>query len=95
MKRCAVYLRVSTSDQTCDNQRDEVISLVTGRGFELVEVYEETGSAAKHRPAFERMRLNARRGGLTCSSSGVSTALAVGSPASMPTARWRSSASPW
>jgi DNA invertase Pin-like site-specific DNA recombinase len=63
-KTCAIYLRVSTNDgrQTVENQRAEVMALVAGRGFDLVESYEEAASAMKARPVFDRMRQDARRG---------------------------------
>jgi DNA invertase Pin-like site-specific DNA recombinase len=60
-KTCAVYLRVSTDRQTTDNQRAAVEQLVRARGFEPC-VYEETESAAKERPIFERMLRDVRAG---------------------------------
>jgi DNA invertase Pin-like site-specific DNA recombinase len=63
-KRCAIYLRVSKTDgsQSVDNQRPEVEQLARARGFDVVRVYEEQASAAKHRPEHERMMCDARRG---------------------------------
>jgi DNA invertase Pin-like site-specific DNA recombinase len=65
--RAAIYLRVSKSDgsQTTDCQRPEVEQLARARGFEVVQVYEEQASAAKHRPVFEQMLKDARRGKFT------------------------------
>ncbi len=60
-KRVAIYLRVSGERQTTDNQLPDVEQLACQRG-EIVLRYEETGSAAKHRPAFERMLKDAKRG---------------------------------
>jgi len=60
-KRIALYLRVSTTDQTTDNQRPECEAMARQRG-DVVAVYEEQGSAAKHRPEYERMLKDARRG---------------------------------
>jgi putative DNA-invertase from lambdoid prophage Rac len=62
-KRIALYLRVSKSDgsQSTENQRPEVETLARARG-EIVKVYEEQASAVKHRPAFEAMLRDARRG---------------------------------
>lgn len=60
-KRVATYIRVSSDDQTTANQVPEVEQLAAQRG-EVVLRYEETGSAVKHRPAFERMLRDARRG---------------------------------
>jgi putative DNA-invertase from lambdoid prophage Rac len=62
-KRVAVYLRVSKTngEQTVDNQRPEVEQLASTRG-EVVARYEEQGSAVKHRPHFEAMLADAKRG---------------------------------
>ncbi len=66
-KKCAIYLRVSKSDgsQSVDNQRPEVEQLASARGLGVVHVYEEQASAAKHRPEYERMMRDARRGTFT------------------------------
>jgi putative DNA-invertase from lambdoid prophage Rac len=66
-KKCAIYLRVSKSDgsQSVDNQRPEVEQLARARAFDVVHVYEEQASAAKHRPEHERMMRDARRGAFT------------------------------
>ena len=61
MERAACYLRVSTDDQTIECQRSEVETLAQARGFEPVW-YEESESAAKRRPVFEQMMLDARKG---------------------------------
>lgn len=61
-KTCCLYLRVSTAEQTCDNQRGDVVQLARARGFEIVEVYEEKVSAASSRRAFDTMMLDAHRG---------------------------------
>jgi DNA invertase Pin-like site-specific DNA recombinase len=53
MTRAAIYLRVSTDRQNTENQRPEVEQLAVARGFEIIQVYEETMSAAKSRPVFE------------------------------------------
>lgn len=60
-KRVAIYVRVSTDEQTVDNQGPEVEQVAAARG-EVVKRYQEVGSAAKHRPAFETMLKDARRG---------------------------------
>ncbi|MCL2724816.1 MAG: recombinase family protein [Polyangiaceae bacterium] len=61
-KRAALYLRVSTDKQTSENQRPEVTMLARTRGLEIVQVYEEIGSAAKHRAEFDRMMVDAHAG---------------------------------
>lgn len=60
--KAAIYLRVSSDRQHAENQRPEVEQLVQARGFEVVRVYEEEGSAAKKRPVFSKMIKAARRG---------------------------------
>lgn len=62
MPRAALYLRVSTMQQTTDNQRPELEDLARRRGLEVVGVYEEQASAVKSRPAFERILEDAHRG---------------------------------
>jgi putative DNA-invertase from lambdoid prophage Rac len=59
--RVATYMRVSTDDQTTECQAPECEQTATQRG-ELVVNYTEVCSAAKRRPAFERMMADARRG---------------------------------
>jgi DNA invertase Pin-like site-specific DNA recombinase len=59
----AIYLRVSKErGQTIEAQRPEVEQLARARGFEVVQVYEEQASAAKHRPEYARMMKDAKRG---------------------------------
>jgi putative DNA-invertase from lambdoid prophage Rac len=61
--RAALFVRVSTDLQTVTNQKPDLVQLCRTRGFEIVSVYEETGSAvAKKRPMFDKMRLAAHRG---------------------------------
>lgn len=62
-KKAALYLRVSGGPgQTTENQRPEVVQLARARGLDVVAVYEEAASAAKHRASYERMMLGAHRG---------------------------------
>jgi len=60
--RAAIYARVSTSEQTADNQLLELRRYVEARGWTAVE-YVDTGvSGAKdRRPALDRMIADARR----------------------------------
>lgn len=60
-KRVTVYMRVSTDEQDAANQEPEVMQLAKARG-DVVTVYTEQGSAQKHRPEFERMLKDAKRG---------------------------------
>lgn len=57
----ALYVRVSTSNQTTDNQQTELEQLARARGL-TVTVYAETESATKRRPVLERLMEDARRG---------------------------------
>lgn len=57
--RAALYLRVSTDDQTTENQRLELVKVAKQRGWTIVETYIDHGiSGAKGRdgrPAFDRL----------------------------------------
>ena len=56
--KVALFLRVSTSSQTTDNQEKELRELCERREFEIVEVYKETVSGTKKnedRAEFSRM----------------------------------------
>ena len=63
--RAAMYLRVSTVDQTTDNQERELRAAAARMGHEIVEVYQDHGiSGAKgrdKRPAFDRLHKDAAR----------------------------------
>ena len=61
-KRTAVYLRVSTEDQSLDNQRADIKRLLRARRLRQVASFEEQVSAAKARPEFEAMMDAAHRG---------------------------------
>jgi DNA invertase Pin-like site-specific DNA recombinase len=59
MKRAAIYLRVSTVDQTTANQERELREIAGRSGLEIVKVYRDHGiSGAKgrdERPAFDAL----------------------------------------
>ena len=63
--KAALYLRVSTKDQTTDNQRRELEAIAARLGHEIVDVYEDAGiSGAKgrdKRPAFDRLHKDITR----------------------------------
>lgn len=61
MTRAGLYLRVSTGEQTTDNQVRELRALAAARGWEVVE-YRETGSAAKARPVLAALLADAAAG---------------------------------
>lgn len=47
MMRCAIYARVSTDEQTTDNQMPVLQDMVLRRGWSLAKVYQEDASAWK------------------------------------------------
>jgi DNA invertase Pin-like site-specific DNA recombinase len=66
MRRVALYLRVSTSEQTCSNQLDALTEAAARHGWNVTQVFEDQGiSGAKgrdQRPAFDKLlRAVARR----------------------------------
>ena len=58
-KRVGLYLRVSTDEQTVDNQRQALTEAMERRGWRIVEVFEDNGvSGAKGRdmrPGYDRL----------------------------------------
>lgn len=64
-KRAAIYLRVSTREQSTAAQRAELETVAERAGWDVVEVYEDAGiSGAKgrdQRPAFDRLLKDATR----------------------------------
>ena len=63
MKRCALYMRVSTVDQHPETQLHDLRTLAQQRGFEIVAEYTDRISGAKQRrPALDEMMRDARRG---------------------------------
>jgi DNA invertase Pin-like site-specific DNA recombinase len=64
--RVATYLRVSTGEQTVENQRRELAAVIAARGWTLVREYADEGiSGAKgrdKRPGFDAMLCDATRG---------------------------------
>jgi len=63
--RVAIYLRVSTNEQTTENQRRELVERAERSGWDIVKVYEDQGiSGAKgrdKRPQFDQMLKDATR----------------------------------
>jgi DNA invertase Pin-like site-specific DNA recombinase len=64
VKRAALYARVSTLDQTTDNQIYDLRQMAEQRGFEIIEEYIDHGisGARARRPALDKMMTDARRG---------------------------------
>ncbi|MEP9398121.1 recombinase family protein [Mesorhizobium sp. KR2-14] len=58
-KRVAIYLRVSTAEQTTDNQRRELEAVAQRAGWEVVQVFEDKGISGTKgrdkRPAYDAM----------------------------------------
>jgi len=55
--RVAVYLRVSTLDQSTELQRHEILAFVESRGWSVFKVYEDRESGTRSsRPALDEMR---------------------------------------
>ena len=65
MKQAALYLRVSTKDQTTSNQRLELERVAKAKGWAIVEVYEDQGISGTKgrdkRPAYDRALKDAVR----------------------------------
>lgn len=64
--RVAMYLRVSTDDQTTENQRREIEQAIAQRGWTVVGIYEDLGISGSKgrldRPQFDRLHQDAIRG---------------------------------
>jgi len=58
-KRVGLYLRVSTSEQTTDNQRRELMAVAERHGWAVVQVFEDAGisgaKSRKDRPALDAL----------------------------------------
>jgi DNA invertase Pin-like site-specific DNA recombinase len=61
--RTALYLRVSTADQSTENQRLELQRIATAKGWQIVDTYEDHGlsGANDKRPQLRRMMQDATR----------------------------------
>jgi DNA invertase Pin-like site-specific DNA recombinase len=68
MKRVGIYLRVSTVDQTTDNQRLDLQRVASQRGWNVVELYIDHGISGskdrEKRPAFNKLCKDATNGKL-------------------------------
>jgi DNA invertase Pin-like site-specific DNA recombinase len=62
LKRCALYLRVSTLDQHPETQLYDLRKMAEQRGYSIIETYEDRISGAKSkRPALDQMLFDAKR----------------------------------
>jgi len=61
--RCAVYCRVSTSDQTTENQKRDLTRYCESRDWAIAHVFEDVGvsGAQDRRPALDELMLQARK----------------------------------
>jgi DNA invertase Pin-like site-specific DNA recombinase len=68
MKRVGIYLRVSTTEQTTDNQRLDLQRVGAQRGWDVVETYTDHGISGSKgrdkRPAFDKLCKDATNGKL-------------------------------
>jgi putative DNA-invertase from lambdoid prophage Rac len=46
-QRAAIYCRVSTADQSCARQERDLAAFATRAGYEVIDVFKETGSGVK------------------------------------------------
>ena len=64
-KRVALYLRVSTTDQTTRNQHRELREVAERHGWDVVATYEDAGSSGgkgrAERPGFDALMLAVAR----------------------------------
>ena len=67
-KRVGLYLRVSTADQTVENQRQDLLRVAEQRGWQVVEEYVDHGISGSKgrdkRPAFDKLAKDASQGKL-------------------------------
>lgn len=60
-RKCAIYARVSTTDQNIDNQIESLKTFASLQNSKVVETYKETASGGSaNRPAFQQMLRDAR-----------------------------------
>ena len=60
-RRAAIYVRVSTGDQTTENQLRRLEEVADSAGWAVVQVYDETASGVARRSAYDAMVRDAHR----------------------------------
>ena len=55
-QRAAIYARVSTSDQSCERQVDELTAFAERGGYDVMNIFKETASGTKSNRA-ERSKI--------------------------------------
>ena len=60
--KTAIYVRVSTKDQTYDQQLEPCKQFCKYKGFENIEIFKEVESTRKIRPIFQEMLKRAKNG---------------------------------
>lgn len=60
MHRAAVYLRVSTRDQTLANQIPDLERMIVARDFAIAATYQDEESGVKRRPGLEQLLTHAK-----------------------------------
>jgi putative DNA-invertase from lambdoid prophage Rac len=62
-KRCVLYLRVSTSDQSVELQRRELLAYVQARQWEVIQIYDDTGQSGANnaRPMYRQLLKDAKQ----------------------------------
>ena len=46
-KKVALYCRVSTKDQSCERQEQDLVAFAMRSGFEVIGIFKETASGSK------------------------------------------------
>ena len=61
--KCAIYTRVSSTDQTMENQKRDLLRYCQGHEMEVVALFEDTdvSGAQKSRPQLDEMMVQARQ----------------------------------
>jgi DNA invertase Pin-like site-specific DNA recombinase len=81
-KRVGLYLRVSTSEQTTDNQRRELMAVAERHGWAVVQVFEDAGisgaKSRKDRPALDALLKDAKDVDLFLHQQGLDTSTPSG-----------------